>query len=127
MIIKFEGVKIIDETIRSTTAYLALYVFIFCVSLLIVSADKTDFVTNVTSVISAFNNIGPNLGPRLVDGATAGFGAGGPFSNFGSFSDLSKIVLTLDMLLGRLELFPIIVLFTPSKSLKQRISKRKGL
>ncbi len=125
--LKFEGTKIKDETIRGTTAYLAIYVFIFCISLLLVSADKTDFVTNVTSVISCFNNIGPNLGPRLAEGATAGFGAGGPFSNFGGFSNVSKIVLIADMLLGRLELFPLIVLFTPSKNLKQKLSIRKGL
>ncbi len=125
--LKFEGTKIKEETIRGTTAYLAIYVLIFCVSLLLVSADKTDFVTNVTSVISAFNNIGPNLGPRLTEGAIPGFGAGGPFSNFGSFSDFSKIVLTADMLLGRLEIFPLIVLFTPSKNLKQKFSIRKGL
>ncbi len=125
--LKFEGARIKDETIRSTTAYLAIYVLIFCISLLLVSADKTDFVTNVTSVISAFNNIGPNLGPRLIDGASPGFGAGGPFSNFSAFSDFSKIVLTADMLLGRLEIIPLLVLFTPSKNLKQFFSRRKGL
>jgi Trk-type K+ transport system membrane component len=67
------------------------------------------------------------MGPRLIEGATAGYGAGGPFSNFGTFSSFSKIIFILDMLFGRLEFFPLIVLFSPSRSLRQKLSNRKRL
>lgn len=126
-VLRFEGARVKDETIRGTMAYFILYVAVFCFSLVLISFDKTDMTTNITSVIATLNNIGPNLGPRLVDGATAGYGAGGPCSNFGTFSDLSKIVFILDMLFGRLEFFPLIVLFSPSRNLRQKISKRKRL
>ncbi len=126
-VIKFEGTRVKDETIRGTMAYFIVYVAILCLSIILVSFDKTDMTTNITSVISTLNNMGPNLGPRLVEGATAGYGAGGPFSNFGTFSNLSKIVFILDMLFGRLEFFPLIVLLTPPKSLRHKIANRKRL
>lgn len=126
-VLKFEGSRVKDETIRGTMAYFVVYVAIFCLSLVLVSFDKTDMTTNITSVISTLNNMGPNMGPRLIEGATAGYGAGGPFSNFGTFSSFSKIVFILDMLFGRLEFFPLIVLFSPSRSLKQKLSNRKRL
>ncbi len=103
-VIKFDGRVIPDETMRGTFAFLTLYVTSFCVSLLIVSADKTDIVSNITGVIATLNNIGPGLG---ICGATG---------NFSSFSDLSKIVFIADMLLGRLELFPLICLFIPPRN-----------
>ncbi len=103
-VIKFDGRVIPDETMRGTLAFLTLYVTSFCVSLLIVSADKTDIVSNITGVIATLNNIGPGLG---ICGATG---------NFSSFSDLSKIVFIADMLLGRLELFPLICLFIPPRN-----------
>jgi trk system potassium uptake protein TrkH len=71
-------------------------------SLLLVSLDEKDLVTNFTSVAATLNNIGPGL--SVV----------GPTGNFSSFSDLSKIVLMFDMLAGRLELLPMLVLFVPS-------------
>ena len=126
-VLKFEGSRVKDETIRGTMAYFIVYVAILCLSIVLVSFDKTDMTTNITSVISTLNNMGPNLGPRLVEGATAGYGAGGPFSNFGTFSNLSKIVFILDMLFGRLEFFPLIVLLTPPKSLRHKIANRKRL
>ena len=126
-VLKFEGARVKDETIRGTMAYFVVYVAIFCLSLLLVSLDKTDTTTNITSVISTLNNMGPNLGPRLIEGATAGYGAGGPLSNFGTFSDISKIVFILDMLFGRLEFFPLIVLLTPPRSFRQRLTRRKRL
>lgn len=126
-VVNFEGTRVKDETIRGTVAYFILYVAIVCFSLLIVSFDKTDMTTNISSVLATLNNIGPNLGPRLIDGATAGYGAGGPFSNYSTFSNLSKIVFIFDMLFGRLEIFPLIVLFSPSRSLRQKISRRKRL
>jgi trk system potassium uptake protein TrkH len=126
-VLRFEGSRVKDETIRGTMAYFIVYVAIFCISLILISFDKTDTTTNVTSVISTLNNMGPNLGPRLIEGAVAGYGAGGPMSNFGTFSNVSKIVFILDMLFGRLEFFPLIVLLTPPKSWRQRMTKRKRL
>ena len=76
--------------------------FIVAVStLLVASFDECDFTTNLTAVIACMGNIGPGLG-RV-----------GPMGNYSDFSALSKIVLTLDMLIGRLEIFPIIMVFTP--------------
>lgn len=103
-VIKFDGRVIPDETMRGTLAFLTLYVTSFCVSVLIVSADKTDMVSNITGVIATLNNIGPGLG---ICGATG---------NYSSFSDLSKFVFIADMLLGRLELFPLICLFIPPRN-----------
>lgn len=126
-VVRFEGTRVKDETIRGTIAFFIVYVAILCLSIVLVSFDKTDMTTNISSVISALNNMGPNIGPRLMEGATAGYGAGGPFSNFGTFSNLSKIVFILDMLFGRLEFFPLIVLLTPPKSFRQKITRRKRL
>ena len=80
---------------------MAAYALIFVVSLLVVSIDERDFVTNFTAVATTLSNVGP------------GFGGVGPTCNFGSFSLLPKAVMTLDMLIGRLEIFPILVLFSP--------------
>ena len=95
------------EVIRSVNAYLVTYVLIFASSFILLSFDGyangyNDMVTNFTAVTSAINNIGPGLE------------AVGPTQNFAFFSPLSKIVLIFDMLLGRLELFPMLLLFSPS-------------
>lgn len=89
------------EVVRSVNAYIACYIIIFVSSLLLVSFDSFDLVTNFTAVTATMNNIGPGLN------------AVGPTSNFAAFSPLSKIVLIFDMLAGRLELFPMIILFSP--------------
>ncbi len=95
--------KAVDgEVIRSVNSYLACFILLFAVSLLIVTLDGRDLVTNFTAVTTAINNVGPGL---------AGVG---PASNFADFSVLSKIVLTFDMIAGRLELFPMLILFSPS-------------
>lgn len=73
----------------------------FAVSVIIVSIDGQDLITNFTAVAATINNIGPGL--SLV----------GPIKNYGLFSDLSQVVLMLDMLAGRLELFPLVLLFYP--------------
>lgn len=103
-VIKFDGRRIYDETVRSTVAFFTLYVFVFLVSLLIVSADRTDMVSNISAVVAELNNIGRTMGVH---------GANGDFS---SFSDLSRFVFIIDMLLGRLELFPLICLFMPPRN-----------
>ena len=89
------------EVVRSVSAYIVCYVLIFAASLLIVTLDGRDFLTNFTSVAATFNNVGPGLGDV------------GPASNFAFFSPLSKAVFIFDMLAGRLELFPMLILFSP--------------
>ena len=84
------------ETVNSAYMYLAMYVFIAAVSVAIITLDGFDFETSFTAMAACFNNIGPGLG------------AVGPTSNFGAMSHLSKIVLIADMLLGRLEIFPLL-------------------
>ena len=95
------------EVVRSVNAYLVTYVIIFISSVILLSfdtyvVDYNDMVTNFTAVLSALGNIGPGLE------------AVGPTQNFAFFSPLSKIVLIFDMLLGRLELFPMLLLFSPT-------------
>jgi trk system potassium uptake protein TrkH len=93
--------KVMDEKIlANTNSYFAAYMLIIAVSFLVVSLDKHSLITNLSAVIACFNNIGP------------GFDAVGPTVNFSFYSPLSKTVLILDMLLGRLEIFPILVLFS---------------
>lgn len=95
------------EVIRSVNTFLITYMAIFIVSLFIVSFDGKDLVTNFTSIAATLNNIGPGLSGV------------GPTSNFGDFSVVSKLVMMIDMLAGRLEIFPIVLLLSPSTWKKQ--------
>jgi len=97
-----DGKPIGKETIQGVQSYLMIYFLITVVSMLLVSLDDFDLVTTITAVEATLNNIGPGL--NLV----------GPTGNYSIFSPMSKIVLTLDMLLGRLELFPVLILMMPS-------------
>lgn len=106
-VIKFDGNAVANETLRSTIAFFIIYVFAFCISVLIVSADNVDMLSGITGVIATINNIGPGLNVC------------GPAGNFSSFSDLSKVVFIIDMLLGRLEFFPLICLVIPPKNRKR--------
>ena len=90
------------EVVRATNVYMMWYVLIFTVSVILISFDDHDLVTNFTAVAATINNIGPGL--NLV----------GPTGNFAFFSIPSKLVLIFDMLAGRLELFPMLVLFAPA-------------
>ena len=90
------------QVVRGVNVYMAAYVIIFAASVLLISIDNFDPTTNFTAVLSAMNNIGPGLAEV------------GPTRNFSIFSDLSTLVLTADMLIGRLEIFPFLVLFAPS-------------
>ena len=90
------------EVVRSVNAYIICYVAVFFVSMFLLSLNNHGFTTNFTAVSATINNIGPGL--DLV----------GPTQNFGFFSPFSKLVLIFDMLAGRLELFPVLVLFAPS-------------
>lgn len=87
------------EVVRSTNVFIISYLLIFSFSILALSPDDLDLITNFTAVAATFNNIGPGL--ELV----------GPSSNFSGFSDWSTLVLTFDMLAGRLEIFPLLLLF----------------
>ena len=94
---------------NTVMTYLSTYVFIFIGSLLLISIDQAIFnaaentvLTNFTAVLACINNIGPGL--DFV----------GPTQNFADFSAISKLILSFDMLAGRLELFPMLLLFTPS-------------
>jgi len=99
--IHLNGKRVDEETTARVGAYMVCYLLIFAVSLLIISLDNFSFETNFTAVASAINNIGPGLGTV------------GPTGNFAGFSALSKIVLAIDMICGRLELFPIMILILP--------------
>ena len=98
--IYFEGRPVDKEIIRSVSVFLATYFFIFTVSLLMIGIDNFDLTTNFTAVAATMNNIGPGL--ELV----------GPTQNFSIYSNFSKIVLIFDMLAGRLELYPMLILFS---------------
>lgn len=95
------GRPVEHEVIRAINVYMAAYALIFIVSILIVACDGRDFTTNFTAVATAVNNVGP------------GFAGVGPAKNFADYSALSKLVLSFDMLVGRLEVFPILVLLSP--------------
>lgn len=100
--IRMDGHVVTHEVIRSTNVFIAVYFVIFFISVLLVSVDEFDFSTNFTAVAATFNNIGPGM--AMV----------GPTKNFGLYSPFSKIVLMFDMLAGRLELFPMLILLTPA-------------
>lgn len=100
-VIKLEGKPIDSSVSYNTIIYFMMYMVIMLFSLLLISVDNFDFTTNTTAVIACFNNIGPGLG------------AVGPVGSYGGFSAFSKLVLSFDMLFGRLEILPMLVLFTP--------------
>lgn len=101
-VVRNNGESVQERVLENTNAYLAAYVLIVIVSYLLLSLDNFSVGTNLSAVLACFNNIGPGL--EMV----------GPSCNFGSFSVLSKVVLILDMLAGRLEIFPIMVLLSRS-------------
>lgn len=98
--VKMDGRMVEHSVIRSVNVFIVSYFMIYAVSLLLISLDNFDFTTNFTAVAAAINNIGPGL--EMV----------GPTGNFSQFSNFSKLVLTFDMLAGRLELFPLLILFS---------------
>lgn len=100
--IKMDGKPIEHEIIRATNVYFITFFVLFVFSLFIISLEEKDLITNFTAVTATLNNIGPGL--ELV----------GPTQNFGHFSSISKYVLMFNMLAGRLELFPMLLLFVPT-------------
>ncbi len=101
-IVRMNGNPISEKVLQNTNAYLAAYVIIIGVSCLLISLDGFSITTNISAVLACFNNIGP------------GFEMVGPTCNFSAYSSFSKLVLIMDMLAGRLEIFPILILFSRS-------------
>ena len=95
-----DGRVLSDSVVHSIRVYLAIYIVIYFISMLLISVDNFSFETNASAVMATFNNIGP------------GFDVVGPTGNFGAFSVFSKCVLMFDMLAGRLELLPLLVVFS---------------
>lgn len=100
-LVRMDGRRVSEETVQGIYTYMTAYCAIAICSVLILSADNFSFETNFTAVMACLNNIGPGLG--MV----------GPTGNFAAFSDLSKLILILDMLLGRLEIFPLLIMLSP--------------
>lgn len=95
-VVKFEGKKVDDPVLKSLSAYFAIYIACFVAIFLLISFDGYDIVTNFSASAACFNNIGPGLA------------AVGPAANYAGYSVFSKLVLSLAMLLGRLEIYPIL-------------------
>lgn len=100
--INMDGKPIDHDVVRSTNVYMITFITIFVGSMVLVSVEGRDLITNFTAVAATINNIGPGLAQV------------GPTQNFGLFNTFSKWVLIFDMLAGRLELFPLLILFHPS-------------
>ena len=111
-VVRVNGAKTSEEVLRNTNTYLAAYVLIMMISVLLVSVDELSIPTNISAVISCFNNIGP--GVDMV----------GPTANYSVFSGFSKMVLIFDMLAGRLEIFPILILFSRSTWRNAKFSRK---
>jgi trk system potassium uptake protein TrkH len=107
LVVRNNGRTVSQQVLDNTNAYLAAYVVIIVVSHLLLSMEGFSFGTTISAVLTCFNNVGP------------GFEAVGPTCNFSGFSDFSKLVLTLDMLAGRLEIFPILALFSKDTWLRK--------
>ena len=101
-VLKMDGKKVEHETLRSINVFLFAYTIVFVISIFIVSLDNFEFSGTFTAVAATLNNIGPGLGQV------------GPMSNFSEFSVLSKCVMMFDMLAGRLEIFPMLLLLVPA-------------
>ncbi len=102
-LVRAEGKVVEEDTVHGVHVYLITYFVIMFLSVLLVSINGFDLVTTISSVFTCLNNVGPGLGPVV-----------GPMGSFAPLSSLSKIVLSLDMLIGRLEIFPILLLIMPA-------------
>ena len=100
--VRLEGKNVNADTANSIQVFFFVYMLVYAGSVLLLSLDGFDFVTTSTAVAACLNNIGPGLG------------AVGPTGNFAGFSDLGKCLLSFNMLAGRLEIFPMLMLFVPA-------------
>ena len=101
-IIKLDEHKVDEEVVRGVSGFIIVYLFITLGSFLLISINNFDFTTSITAVLTCIGNVGPGM--AMV----------GPVENYSFFSTFSKLVLCFDMLLGRLEIFPILMIFAPS-------------
>lgn len=99
--VNLDGKPVGESSLTDIGTYFAFYLIIAIITVIVLSLDKFDFKTNFTAMVSCLNNIGPFLGRE------------GPFGNFSEFSAVSKLLLSIDMLFGRLELFPMLMIFNP--------------
>ncbi len=106
--VRVNGRPVSEEVLDNTNSYLIAYVLIVIISVLIVSLDGFSVETNISAVLATFNNIGPGLDKV------------GPTLNYSAYSDLSKLVMTADMLAGRLEIYPMLILLSKSTWKKAR-------
>lgn len=104
------------EVVRATNVYVIVFILLFSVSFFLISFENKDFATTFSSVAATLNNVGP------------GFNLSGPLQNFDHFSNFSKFIMIFDMLAGRLELFPLLLLFNPvlwKEHLTAKLNERK--
>ncbi len=99
--VRLEGKQVDEKTISTVGAYIIIYLMCFVAVFLVLSFEPFDMETNFSATAACFNNVGP------------GFSLVGPSANYSGYSDISKIVLSYAMLLGRLEIFPMLLLFSP--------------
>lgn len=99
--VKINGKKVNNDTMKGINTFFAAYIFILVISVLIVAIDNFDFATSFSGVLTTINNVGPGISKV------------GPVENFHMFSPLSKLVFCFDMLVGRLEIFPYLLLLSP--------------
>ena len=99
--VEMDGKMLDKDTVRSVSVYMVVFLMVYVLSVLLLSLDKFDMVTNFTAVLATINNIGPGLGEV------------GPCGGFAGFNYFSKIIIIFDMLAGRLELYPILLLMAP--------------
>ncbi len=112
--IHFEGKLQSEKDIRSVLVFLAVYILVFSASLLLMCLEDFDLVTIFTAVATCINNVGPGL--EVV----------GPMGSFADFSSLGKLLLSFDMLVGRLEIFPMLLIFSPSIWRRRRRVKKRA-
>ena len=112
--VRMEGRALPEKQVRGVQAYFSLYMLLFGISWLLLSLEGFDLLSTFTALASCINNIGPGLG--MV----------GPMGSFAAFSPASKLLLSFDMLAGRLEIFPMLLLFAPSLWRGSRLKRREG-
>ena len=105
--VRFEGKQVDGATLKGVSSYFAIYIICILAICLILSLEPFDLETNLSATLACFNNIGPGLA------------AVGPASNYAAYSPLSKLVLSLAMLLGRLEIYPLLLTLIPTTWIKK--------
>ena len=112
--VRFEGKPLTERSVRGVHVFISVYVLVFAVSFLLLTLEGFDLVTTFTALAACINNIGPGL--EVV----------GPMGNYAQFSPAAKLLLSFDMLVGRLEIFPMLLLFAPSIWKRKLTVKRSG-